>query len=212
MKSRELEYELPPELIAQRPAERRDGSRLLVFERRTGAIRHRRFSGLVEELGAETLVVVNDTRVAPARLRLRRASGGAAEVLLLERTGEDGVWEALARPSGRLRPGERLGPVELLEPRGEGRWRVRLQGEPAGEAPLPPYIVEPLGDPERYQTVYAREPGAIAAPTAGLHFDEGLLAALAAQGIERVAVASPTCRVTATRSIPCAASAASSAS
>src|SRR5260221_6614307 len=152
MKSRELEYELPSELIAQRPAERRDGSRLLVYERATGAVRHRSFTELHEELSG-TLVVVNDTRVVPARLRLRRESGGAAEVLLLEHTGEDGVWEALARPSGRLRPGERLGAVELLEPLGEGRWRVRLAGEPAGEAPLPPYIHEPLREPERYQTV-----------------------------------------------------------
>ena len=183
MKSRELEYELPPELIAQHPAERRDGSRLLVFERRSGAIRHRLFPELAEEMGEGTVVVVNDTRVVPARLRLQRASGGAAEVLLLERTGEDGVWEALARPSGRLRAGERLGPVELLEPRGEGRWRVRLRGEPAGEVPLPPYIVEPLRDPERYQTVYARTPGSAAAPTAGLHFTPELLARL---DVERV--------------------------
>src|SRR4051812_11977369 len=117
MKSSELEYELPPELIAQRPARQRDGSRLLVYERASGAVRHRRFAELPEELGAQ-LVVVNDTRVVPARLRLRRATGGAAEVLLVERAGEDGVWEALARPSSRLRPGEVLGPVELLEPLG----------------------------------------------------------------------------------------------
>jgi S-adenosylmethionine:tRNA ribosyltransferase-isomerase len=183
MKSRELEYELPPELIAQYPAERRDGSRLLVFERASGEIRQRVFSELAEELGQETLVVVNDTRVIPARLRLRRASGGAAEVLLLEATGEDCIWEALARPSARLRPGERLGSVELVEPRGEGRWRVRLHGEPDGDVPLPPYIVEPLRDPERYQTVYAREPGSAAAPTAGLHFTPELLARL---DVERV--------------------------
>jgi S-adenosylmethionine:tRNA ribosyltransferase-isomerase len=176
MKSRELEYELPSELIAQHPAERRDASRLLVYDRSTGGVRHRRFSQLPEEVGEGTLVVVNDTRVVPARLRHRRATGGAAEVLLLEHTGEDGVWEALARPSSRLRPGERLGAVELLEPLGEGRWRVRLEGEPAGEVPLPPYVVEPLREPERYQTVYAREAGSAAAPTAGLHFTPEVLA------------------------------------
>jgi len=183
MKSRELEYELPPELIAQRPAERRDASRLLVYERATREIRHRRFAELPEELRDDPLVVVNDTRVVPARLRLRRASGGTAEVLLLEHTGEDGIWDALARPSARLRPGERLGAVELLEPLGQGRWRVRLEGEPAGELPLPPYIVEPLSEPERYQTVYARALGSAAAPTAGLHFTPELLARL---DVERV--------------------------
>jgi S-adenosylmethionine:tRNA ribosyltransferase-isomerase len=177
MDTAELEYELPPELIAQRPAERRDESRLLVYERASGEVRHRRFSELPDELAGE-LVVVNETRVIPARLRLQRATGGEAEVLLLEHVGPDGVWEGLARPSRRLRPGDRLGPVELLEPLGEGRWRLRLEGEPAGETPLPPYITEPLGDPERYQTVYAREEGSAAAPTAGLHFTPELLGGL----------------------------------
>ena len=182
MKSGELDYELPPELIAQHPVEPRDESRLLVLDRRTGAIRHRSFAELPDELSGE-LVVVNDTRVVPARLRLRRESGGDAEVLLLEPLNGDGTWEALARPTRRLRPGERLGPVTLLEHLGEGRWRLRLEGEPAGEAPVPPYIVEPLTDPERYQTVYARERGSAAAPTAGLHFTPELLARLE---VERV--------------------------
>jgi S-adenosylmethionine:tRNA ribosyltransferase-isomerase len=206
MKSGELDYELPAELIAQHPVEPRDESRLLVFDRRSGAIRHRSFAELPDELSDE-LVVVNDTRVVPARLRLRRESGGEAEVLLLEPLNGDGTWEALARPTKRLRPGERLGPaaqppvrdsgpgegaggnrevppvVELLEHLGDGRWRLRLEGEPAGEAPLPPYIVEPLADPERYQTVYARERGSAAAPTAGLHFTPELLARL---DVERV--------------------------
>ncbi len=177
MRVTELDYDLPHELIAQRPLERRDRSRLLVYERSTGAVRHLRFDELPEELAGE-LVVVNDTRVVPARIRLRRPGGGEAEVLLLERTGEDGVWEGLARPSRRLRPGQRLGPVELLEPLGDGRWRLRLTGEPAGETPLPPYIHEPLDDPERYQTVYAREAGSAAAPTAGLHLTPELLTRL----------------------------------
>jgi S-adenosylmethionine:tRNA ribosyltransferase-isomerase len=182
MKRSELEYSLPPELIAQHPAERRDQSRLLVYERASGEVRHRRFFELPEELSGE-LVVVNDTRVVPARLRLRRPGGGQAEVLLLEQLNGSGEWEALARPSRKLRAGQRIGPVELLEPLGEGRWRLRLEGEPAGEAPLPPYITEPLADPERYQTVYAAEEGSAAAPTAGLHFTRELLAKL---DVERV--------------------------
>jgi len=104
-------------------------------------------------------------------------------VLLVERLDDDGAWEALVRPSRRLRPGEHLGAVELVEPLGEGRWRVRLAGDPVGEMPLPPYIGEPLADPERYQTVYARRAGSAAAPTAGLHFTPALLSALA---VERV--------------------------
>jgi S-adenosylmethionine:tRNA ribosyltransferase-isomerase len=171
-----LDYELPPELIAQRPAERRDASRLLVYWRDSGDVAHRVFSELPELLSGE-LVVLNDTRVVPARLRLARETGGAVEVLLLEKVGDD-VWEALARPARRLRSGERLGPVELLEPVGDGRWTVRLDGEPEGEAPLPPYIHEPLVDPSRYQTVYAREPGSAAAPTAGLHLTPELVAQL----------------------------------
>jgi S-adenosylmethionine:tRNA ribosyltransferase-isomerase len=181
VKTRELDYELPEELIAQHPTQRRDESRLLVYDRASGDVRHRRFFELPEELRGE-LVVVNDTRVVPARLKMRRPSGGAAEVLLVERLEED-VWEGLARPSRRLRAGQRLGPVELLESLGYGRWRLRLHGEPDGEMPLPPYITEPLAEPERYQTVYARDPGSAAAPTAGLHFTPGLLARLE---VERV--------------------------
>jgi S-adenosylmethionine:tRNA ribosyltransferase-isomerase len=179
MRSDELDYVLPPELIAQRPAERRDASRLLVYDRRSRRIRHRRFSELVEE-AAGMLVVVNDTRVVPARIPIERPKG---EVLLLEPAGEDGVWEARARPTRRLRVGGRYGPVELIEHLGEGRWRVRVEGAPAGETPLPPYISEPLEDPGRYQTVYAREAGSAAAPTAGLHFTDELLGSL---DVERV--------------------------
>jgi S-adenosylmethionine:tRNA ribosyltransferase-isomerase len=180
MKVSGLDYELPPELIAQRPTERRDDSRLLVYDRASGDVRHRRFSELPEELSRGELVVANDTRVVPARIAIEQPRG---EVLLLERVGEDGVWEGLARPTRRLRAGRRYGPVELLEHLGEGRWRVRLEGEPAGEAPLPPYITEPLADPDRYQTVYARCAGSAAAPTAGLHFTPDLLARL---DVERV--------------------------
>jgi S-adenosylmethionine:tRNA ribosyltransferase-isomerase len=189
MLTSELDYDLPPELVAQRPLGRRDESRLLVYDRSTGEVRHRGFADLPKELPRETLVVVNDTRVVPARLPLLRPGGGAAEVLLLEPLG-GGEWEALARPSRRLRPGLVLRPagaaggdVELLEPLGGGRWRIRLEGEPAGEPPLPPYVHERLDDPERYQTVYADEPGSAAAPTAGLHFTPELLALL---DVERV--------------------------
>jgi S-adenosylmethionine:tRNA ribosyltransferase-isomerase len=182
MKRTELEYSLPPELIAQHPAQRRDGSRLLVYDRSTGDVRHRFFWELPDELRGE-LVVVNDTRVVPARLKFKRPTGGAAEVLLLEPLDAAGEWEGLARPTRKLRPGQRLGPVELIENLGEGRWRLRLAGDPAGEAPLPPYITEPLADSERYQTVYADREGSAAAPTAGLHFTPELLAKL---DVERV--------------------------
>ncbi|HEX4521143.1 MAG TPA: tRNA preQ1(34) S-adenosylmethionine ribosyltransferase-isomerase QueA [Gaiellaceae bacterium] len=171
MNASDLDYELPPELIAQHPLERRDGSRLLVYSRATGEIRHRVFRDLLAELPPGAVAVVNDTRVVPARIRIESPRG---EVLLLERLGGD-EWEGLARPTRRLRAGRRYGPIELLEHLGAGRWRLRLHGEPGGEVPLPPYITEPLADPERYQTVYAATTGSAAAPTAGLHFTADLL-------------------------------------
>jgi S-adenosylmethionine:tRNA ribosyltransferase-isomerase len=174
----ELDYELPPELIAQHPTARRDESRLLVYDRKARTVRHRRFAELPDELRGE-LVVVNDTRVVPARIPIESPRG---EVLLLERVAGD-EWVALARPTRRLREGGRYGSVELLAHLGEGRWRLRLDGEPDGLTPLPPYITEPLEDPERYQTVYARDPGSAAAPTAGLHFTRELLERL---DVERV--------------------------
>jgi S-adenosylmethionine:tRNA ribosyltransferase-isomerase len=178
MKLSELDYELPPELIAQHPLARRDESRLLVYDRSTHEVRHRTFAALPTELRGE-LVVVNDTRVVPGRIRIDNPRG---EVLLVEQLGPD-EWEALARPTRRLRPGTQYGSVELLEHLGEGRWRVRLVDEPDGEMPLPPYITERLAEPARYQTVYAREAGSAAAPTAGLHFTPELLERL---DVERV--------------------------
>jgi len=178
MDTSELDYDLPSELIAQHPAERRDASRLLVYRRSSGEVTHRRFAHLPEELSGE-LAVVNDTRVVPARIRLERPRG---EVLLLERLSGD-QWLALARPTRKLRPGDRHGALELIEHLGEGRWRVRLDGEPDGEAPLPPYITEPLADRGRYQTVYADEAGSAAAPTAGLHFTPELLGRLDAERV-----------------------------
>ncbi|HUZ82285.1 MAG TPA: tRNA preQ1(34) S-adenosylmethionine ribosyltransferase-isomerase QueA [Gaiellaceae bacterium] len=177
MEAHELDYDLPQELIAQHPAERRDESRLLVFARATGEVSHhvfRELPGLVD-----ALTVVNDTRVVPARIPIERPRG---EVLLLEQVDGD-VWEALVRPTRKLRAGDRHGAVELVTHLGEGRWRVRLEGEPEGVVPLPPYITEPLADAERYQTVYARERGSAAAPTAGLHFTPELIDQL---DVERV--------------------------
>jgi S-adenosylmethionine:tRNA ribosyltransferase-isomerase len=179
MKTRELEYDLPPALIAQHPLARRDESRLLVYPRVSKRVHERRFSELPDVIGG-ALVVVNDTRVVPARIPIDAPKG---EVLLLERLDEDGLWEGLARPTRRLRPGHRYGPVELIEHLGEGRWRLRLHGEPSGQTPLPPYITEPLADPARYQTVYAQAAGSAAAPTAGLHFTDELLELL---DVERV--------------------------
>ena len=183
MRATDLAYELPPELIAQHAAEPRDSARLLVYDRASGAIRHRLFRDLSRELSPGDLLVVNDTRVLPARIRARRATGGAAEVLLLEPAG-DGSWEALVRPYRRLREGEVLEAgdmrVTIAERLGEGRVRVRVSAPgtleqalaASGEMPLPPYITEPLSDPADYQTVYAQHPGSAAAPTAGLHFSE----------------------------------------
>jgi S-adenosylmethionine:tRNA ribosyltransferase-isomerase len=179
----ELDYALPEDLIAQRPAERRDASRLLVH-RRDGTIEHRRFDGLPDLLDPRDLVVVNSSRVLRARIAVRRPTGGTGEVLLLEERA-DGLWEALVRPSRRTRPGAGLRAldgelaIEPIEELGEGRWVVRpslrgseLEGalEQAGRLPLPPYVRDPTVPDDRYQTVYARVAGSAAAPTAGLHF------------------------------------------
>jgi S-adenosylmethionine:tRNA ribosyltransferase-isomerase len=191
-------YDLPEAAIAQVPVEPRDAARLLV-DRGTGiAPDHRRVRDLPDLLQAGDLVVVNETRVLPARLRLRKATGGAVEVLLLEGVGDD-AWKALVRPGRRLPPGTRVTGGELAVTIGErlagGARLVRLEAGdvPAaiaavGEVPLPPYITTPLGDPERYQTVYARELGSVAAPTAGLHLTPAVLDALRARGIETAMV------------------------
>jgi S-adenosylmethionine:tRNA ribosyltransferase-isomerase len=197
----DFDYALPPELIAQTPIEPRDAARLLVMRRATGALEHRHFRDLGEYLRPGDLLVANRSRVIPARLRGRkRPSGGAVEVLLLARRADLGpdTWEALVRPGRRVHEGQALKfgdgalTAEVLDRTPAGVRVVRLgaaDGDvPAaldrlGSMPLPPYIRAPLRDPERYQTVYAREPGSAAAPTAGLHFTPGLLAALERQGI-----------------------------
>ena len=180
MRTAELDYELPADLIAQAPAEPRSSARLLVYDRATREIRHRIFTDLLEELRPDDLVVVNNTRVLHARIHARRATGGAVELLLLE-PNEAGTWDALARPARRLRAGETLDasgtPIRVDNVLQEGHVIVTLTGakpgstlERIGEMPVPPYIRRPLERPEDYQTVYARAPGSAAAPTAGLHF------------------------------------------
>ncbi len=236
LRTSDFDYALPPELIAQRPIEPRDDARLLAVDRAGGAIAHRRFFELGDLLQPGDLLVFNDSRVIPARLRARRVdTGGSAELLLLHRldtqpsagpasggealipiegreesrtrrsrisqpvtspTKGPALWQALARPAKRLKPGTRLRlegggdrhEVEIVERHGEGIVTVLIADEAAieecGQAPLPPYIREPLADPERYQTVYARVTGSAAAPTAGLHFTRDLLRRLEEKGIE----------------------------
>ena len=196
----DFDYELPPEAIAQTPAEPRDAARLLVLERATGTIHHARFADIGRWLRPGDLLVVNDSRVIPARLRATRTSGGAAEVLVLRPLGDVGErWEALVRPSRRIAVGERLrlrsgDEVEVGERLGDGTRAVRFDRSAyavmadAGDLPLPPYIDDRGVDPERYQTVYARPPGSAAAPTAGLHFTPKLLEALEHEGIGRASV------------------------
>jgi S-adenosylmethionine:tRNA ribosyltransferase-isomerase len=202
MRVSDFDYELPAERIAARPLARREGSRLMVL-RASGGIEHRGFDDLPELLRSGDLLVLNDTRVLPARLTARKATGGRVELLLLEREGSSdhsAIWGCLAKAARGLRPGVRLDLAEglsavVLEARGDS-WRVRFEAaegdlerrlQALGGAPLPPYIKRPpdIDDLERYQTVYARNPGAVAAPTAGLHFSDGLLDRLESRGVAR---------------------------
>jgi S-adenosylmethionine:tRNA ribosyltransferase-isomerase len=191
-------YHLPTDRIAQRPRPR-GTSRLLVVDR-SGEERHQRVSDLPELLKPGDLLVVNDTRVLPARLRGRRPSGGRAEVLLVEERSPT-CWEALVRPARKCPSGTRVRfaddlEAEVVEAAAEGRRVLLFSGplddvlERLGEVPLPPYIRRPpdAADRERYQTVYARRPGAVAAPTAGLHFTAELLATLEARGVDRASL------------------------
>lgn len=194
----DIDYELPPSSIAQTPLAERDQARLLVD--RGDAVDHRRVADLPDLLQPGDLLVVNDTRVLPARLPLRRPTGGAAEVLLLE-VGRDGWWEALVRPSKKVAPGTVLSAdgldVEVGGDLGEGRRSVRPDpgGRPlldvlaeVGLPPLPPYIESQIDDPERYQTVFADRPLSAAAPTAGLHLTDAVLGRLAERGVEMATV------------------------
>jgi S-adenosylmethionine:tRNA ribosyltransferase-isomerase len=211
VKLSDFDYELPPGRIAQRPLSRRDDSRLLVMDRASGASAHRRFEDLPELLDPGDLLVLNDTRVLAARLHGAKPSGGRVEALLLERVGgADSApeWRCLLRasrtpgPGGRVEFGRELS-AEVLA-RGQEHWTLRFEspdGNPAaaiervGRLPLPPYIEREAGgdsldeeDRERYQTVYAKRPGAVAAPTAGLHFSPRLLRRLADRGVQTTLV------------------------
>ncbi|HET6380120.1 MAG TPA: tRNA preQ1(34) S-adenosylmethionine ribosyltransferase-isomerase QueA [candidate division Zixibacteria bacterium] len=201
----DFDYELPQSAIAQVPVEPRDAARLLVLDRAASkpgrpALRHRQFRELGEELRPPDLLVLNESRVIPARLPARRDTGGSAEVLVLRPMDDgSGRWEGLVRPSRRiavgdlltLRSGDRL---EVGERTGDGTRALRFFRDPmavmqaAGEMPLPPYIRDRSAPPERYQTVYARPPGSAAAPTAGLHFTPRLLRSLEAAGIRHVSL------------------------
>ena len=179
----DIDYHLPPERIAQQPIEPRDAARLLVdLGAAGGGVQHARITDLPGLLQPGDLVVVNDTKVLPARIPVRRSTGGGAEILLLEER-PDGAWEALARPSRKLAPGDVVTAaglsIEMGADLGEGRRVVRLDpGDTdlhsrlaqVGLPPLPPYIENQIDDPDRYQTVFAHRPQTAAAPTAGLHF------------------------------------------
>lgn len=196
----DYDYELPPELIASRPAARRDGSRLLALEP-GGALRDRAFPDLLDYLQPGDALVLNDTRVFPARLVGRKPTGAAAEVLLVRPGSEPDLWEALVRPGGKLKPGRIVevapGFRVIVEDSVAGGGRlVRLEGdgdpmeliERHGRVPLPPYIdrEDDAGDRDRYQTVYATHRGSVAAPTAGLHFTPELLDRITAAGVRLV--------------------------
>ena len=200
LKVADFDYTLPPEAIAQVPAEPRDASRLLVLDRGGGRIQHARFRDIGRWLRPHDLLVVNDSRVIPARLMGVRDTGGAVEILVLRPLPDDPQrWQALVRPSRKLADGARVrlrsgDSLEVGERLADGIRAVRFDGDPhaimavAGDLPLPPYISDRSAPADRYQTVYARPPGSAAAPTAGLHFTEQLLASLEAAGVRRASV------------------------
>ena len=208
MRTSDFDYDLPSELIAQSPVEPRDSSRLLVMHRDTGALEHRHFPDLLEYLLPGDVMVFNQSRVIPARLYGHRADTGSKVEFLLLRRYADATWQAMARPGRRLRAGVvveidnlPLFPkggtdggfsVEVIAAHDDGLKTVRLSSEEGierfGHTPLPPYIKETLSDPERYQTVYSRRPGSVAAPTAGLHFTDDLLQKVRDLGVETVFV------------------------
>lgn len=198
MKTSDFYYDLPPELIAQTPLDRRDGSRLLTLDKETGETGHLHFYDLPGLLWPGDCLVLNDSRVLPARLLgHREPTGGAVEVLLLIDRG-DKTWECLVRPGKKVKPGARLSfgdgllTADVLEEVEGGNRLIRFHYEGIflellerlGKMPLPPYIKEELSDPERYQTVYSREVGSAAAPTAGLHFTKELLAQVESMGVD----------------------------
>jgi len=199
MKTSDFYFELPEELIAQTPLEQRDGSRLLCLDKKTGEIGHHMFAELPELLNSGDCLVMNDSRVIPARLFGKRETGGAVELVLLQDLGE-GKWLSLSRPGRKVLPGTKLSfgdgeltatVVEAVED-GNRIIQFHYEGiflevlERLGRVPLPPYITEELADAERYQTVYARAPGSAAAPTAGLHFTQEILQKIEDKGIKLI--------------------------
>ena len=196
MKKSDFYFDLPEELIAQTPLERRDASRLLTLDKATGAVEHHHFYELPQFLHPNDCLILNDSRVLPARLLGHRSTGGAVEVLLLRDLG-DGKWECLTRPGRKTQPGTALsfGDGELtatvVDAIADGNKIVQFHYEGIflevlerlGKMPLPPYIKAELQDQERYQTVYSRELGSAAAPTAGLHFTKELLQQIADMGV-----------------------------
>lgn len=199
MKTSDFYFDLPQELIAQTPLEQRDGSRLLCLDKQTGEISHHMFAELPDLLNAGDCLVMNDSRVIPARLFGKRETGGAVELVLLQDLGE-GKWLSLSRPGRKVQPGTKLifGDGELtatvVEAVEDGNRVIQFHYEGIflevlerlGRVPLPPYITAELEDAERYQTVYARAPGSAAAPTAGLHFTEEILQKIADKGIKLI--------------------------
>ena len=197
MKTSDFNFELPPELIAQTPIEKRDASRLLVLNKETGEVEHKHFYDLPSFLKPGDCLVLNNSRVLPARLFGRRSGGGACEVLLLIDRGEK-VWECLVRPGKKLRVGAKISfgdgqlTAEVVGETEGGNRLVRFDYEGIfletlerlGKMPLPPYIKEELEDSERYQTVYSKVVGSAAAPTAGLHFTEDLLNKVQSMGVK----------------------------
>ena len=197
MKTHDFYYDLPEELIAQTPLEKRDASRLMVLNRQTGDVTHKHFYDIIDYLNPGDCLVMNDSRVLPARLLGHRPTGGAVEVLLLRDLGNK-CWECLCKPGKTMQPGSEVifGNGELTatvkEVREDGNRVVEFHYEGIflevlerlGKMPLPPYIKEELQDQERYQTVYSRELGSAAAPTAGLHFTQELLEKIRAKGVK----------------------------
>ncbi|WP_418746035.1 tRNA preQ1(34) S-adenosylmethionine ribosyltransferase-isomerase QueA [Frisingicoccus sp.] len=197
MKTSDFYYDLPEELIAQDPLADRSSSRLMILDRKTGDIQHKIFKDIIDELNPQDCLVINDTKVIPARLHgVKEGTGAHIEVLLLKRK-SDSVWETLVKPGKKARPGARISfgdgllVGEVMEVVEEGNRLIRFEYEGIfeeildrlGEMPLPPYISHKLQDKNRYQTVYAKHEGSAAAPTAGLHFTEELLDAIQKKGV-----------------------------
>ncbi len=201
MRVSDFDFDLPKSLIAQHPSEKRDHSRLMVIDRATETIKHRHFYNIIEELTSNDVLVINDTKVIPARLLGMKLGTDAMIELLLLKEIEPNLWEAMTKPAKRVKVGTRINFGHLLEAEcvsihdeGIRHYKMHYEGifieilEQLGTMPLPPYITEKLSEKDRYQTVYAKDPGSAAAPTAGLHFTKELLQTIRDQGIEIIPI------------------------